>query len=580
FSLTAQEMMTIYSMMLVSSMVTSRGLMEKLIPVLVAPNYYANDPNRWQQLFFPFIKKWMMPWDPAGATQQWVSQRFYEGLRYGEHIPWKVWALPLTAWGMLVISIFFGFLCMTAILRRQWADNEKLTFPLAQLPLELARNSESFLGNRLTWFGIAIPVLVFGLNGIHNLFPTVPGINLSIGLNQFFPNPPYSAMSSTQMMISFAAIGFFYFLPTDLLFSLWFFFLLTRVQDVIAAMMNAPIESMPLYPTRIYMGYQVLGAYIVLAGYLFYVARPHLRQVWQSAIGSRKADDSNELLPYPVAFWGLVLSVAFSAIWFSMAGLSWWMALIEILAYFFIIGLVMARSVAECGMLMTETSFRPMDMCTLFTARSTLGASNLTALSILDAAFLRDQRGLLLTGFLDGLRVGDGVKIRRRSFLGVFAGALIVSSIVAGFLHIWLPYHKGAIQLYSYAYAYNPILGFQNNAPAVANPVNFDWRAPTFTAVGMVVTGLLVFMRATFAWWPLHPMGYALSASWTMVVFWFPCLLAWMIKALVSRYGGMKYYLMGRPFFLGMILGEFSMAVFWTVIAAAFNVPAPSFPWP
>ena len=148
-------------MMLVASMVTSRGLMEKLIALLVAPNYYANEGNRWQRIFYPYIKKWMVPWDPEGETQQWVSQRFYEGLRSGESIPWGAWVVPLAAWSILVIAVFFGFLCLAALLRRQWADHEKLTFPLAQLPLEMARGGDAFLRNPLTWIGFAIPAVIF-----------------------------------------------------------------------------------------------------------------------------------------------------------------------------------------------------------------------------------------------------------------------------------------------------------------------------------------------------------------------------------------------------------------------------------
>ncbi|NLC56343.1 MAG: hypothetical protein GX774_05855 [Armatimonadetes bacterium] len=578
--LNAQEMMTIYSMMLVAAMITSRGLMEKLIALLVAPNYYANDANRSQKLFFPYIKKWMVPWDPEGEPQQWLTLRFYEGLRQGETIPWQPWVLPLAAWAILVLAIFFGFLCLAALLRRQWVDNERLSFPLAQLPLEMARSGDTFLRNRLTWFGFAIPTILFSLNGLHQIVPTVPSVNLNLSLNQWFPNPPYSAMYYTPIYISFAAIGFFYFLPTDLLFSLWFFFALTRVQDVFAAMFNAPLEAMPLYPTRIYVGYQVLGAYVVLAGYFLYVARPHLRQVWRAAMGRGKADDSRELLPYGVAFWGLTASVLVSAAWFMMAGVCWWFALVEILVYFFVVALVMARSVAECGMLMTETSFRPIDMHSVFAARHTLGGSNLTALGFIDAAFLRDQRGLILTGFLDGLRLGDGVGLRRRAFLPVFAGAIALALLVAGFLHLWIPYHRGGINLYYYVYSGNPLWAFQNHAPAVENPVNFDWRAPVFTMVGVAVALVLVVMRATFFWWPLHPMGYALSASWTLIVFWFPCFVAWVIKAVISRYGGMKYYLIARPFFLGMILAEFSMAVLWTLLSATFGISPPAFPWP
>ena len=256
------------------------------------------------------------------------------------------------------------------------------------------------------------------------------------------------------------------------------------------------------------------------------------------------------------------------------------MAALEILVYFFVVGIVMARSVAECGMLMTETSFRPIDIYQIFAAKHTLGGSNLTVLGFLDAGFLRDQRGLILTGFLDGLRVGDGVNIRRRAFLPVFGIAIVLAMGVAGFLHLWFPYHHGAIQLYTYPYQGNSLWAFQNHAPAMDNVLNYDWRAPTFAFIGMVVTLFLVVMRASFPWFPLHPMGYALCGSWTLIVFWFPCLVAWVLKSLVSRYGGMKYYLLIRPFFLGLILGEFSMAVFWTLMAAGLGITAPAFPWP
>ena len=87
-------------------------------------------------------------------------------------------------------------------------------------------------------------------------------------------------------------------------------------------------------------------------------------------------------------------------------------------------------------------------------------------------------------------------------------------------------------------------------------------------------------------WWPLHPLGYALAGSWSTIEFWFPCLLAWMFKSLFLRYGGMSMYGKARPFFLGLILGEFGIAVFFVVINAVSHqispehtIPAPPFPW-
>ncbi len=35
-----------------------------------------------------------------------------------------------------------------------------------------------------------------------------------------------------------------------------------------------------------------------------------------------------------------------------------------------------------------------------------------------------------------------------------------------------------------------------------------------------------------------------------------------------------------RPWFFGMILGEFGMAVVWTLVSAVTDAPTPVFPWP
>lgn len=579
-----QELMTVYCMMLVASMISSRGLMEKLIPALIAVNYYANDANGWSELFFPNMKSWLVPFDPGKGDQQKIALMFYEKMEDWQSIPWKDWGVPLLAWGILVLIIFFGFLCLASLLRRQWVDNEKLTFPFAQLPLEFVSGTQTggLFRNRLMWIGFAIPALIFALNGLHGIIPRVPSIALDTSLNRYFTERPFNAIAYTPLYFSLAAVGFFYLLPTQLLFSLWVFFILTRVQDIIAAIFGMRIASMPLYPTHSFIGYQIAGAYVVFVCYLFYVSIPHLKQVFKRLFRRDVIDDSNELMPYSMAFWGLILSFILTVIWCYLAGITIWFAIFEVFIYMFVVAVVMARSTAEGGLLMTETSFRPVDMYSMLAAKSALGGPTLTMLSFFDAIFTRDQRGLILTGFLDSLKIVDGVNMKRRSLLMILSIGIIVAMLSAGVIHLWLPYNRGALNLYSYVYWGNPLWGFQDNAAAVerVSGQSADWSSFAFFIVGIGVTIFLVIMRAMFWWWPLHPLGYALSASWTMIVFWFPVLVAWSIKQPLVRYGGMKIYRRFRPFFLGMIFGEFGSAVLWTIISWAANVPAPSFPWP
>ena len=582
FGLNSGELMMVYCMMLVASMISSRGIMEKILPTLVTPNYFANVTNRWQEFFFPHLKKWFVPFDPQGPPQQFVSQRFWERLRVGERIPWGDWAAPLAAWGILVLLVIFAFLCLAAILRRQWVDNEKLAFPLVQPPLELIREdlAQPILKNKLLWGGILLPALVFGFNGLHNWYPNIPVIALQKTLNEFLVNPPWNAMTYFPIYFSFAAIGFFYLLPSDLLFSLWFFHLFARAQGIIAASFNMQIDAMPMYGEHLFVSYQTAGAYLVISAYLFYVALPHLRTVVRSAFGIEKADDADELMPYRFAFWGLFGSLGMIVFWCCLAGMSLWVALLEFGVFIFVIALVMARTTAEAGVLMTETTFRPVDLYKLVMPVHSLGAANMTLLAFMDTAFLRDQRGLLLTGFLDGLKISDRANVKRRSFLVIFGLAIIAALLVAGFLQIWLPYTRGGNTLYSWIYFGSNNLGFWEYQGHMAWAQPRSWQGPVFFVVGIVFTIFLSYMRAMFYWWPFHPLGYALCVSWSMTVFWFSCFMAWMLKGLILRYGGMRMYIRARPWFLGMILGEFGMAVIWTLISVFTNSPTPDFPWP
>ena len=594
WNLTSSDLLIIYCMCLVGAMTASHGLVEKMVPEMVYPKFGANNNNAWHNLFDPFIHSAQVAYDPGRADKQGVADDYYQKLHPGDPVPWAAWLVPVLNWGLLSGLVLFAFLCLTAILRKQWVDSEKLAFPMAQLPLEIGGDQDkpAFFRNRVMWMGAGLPILIYAVKGLHLIQPTIPDVTIQWNLTDYVTTPPYNqAASNVYFILSFAAIGFFFLLPTDVLFSIWFFFLLSRVEQLLMISFNQPTPGMPAYPPPLFIGYQDVGAYLVLSGYFFYIARPHLRRVWAAALGREKADDADELLPYRVAVWGLIGSIAASSLWLWFNGMSLWLALFELVVCIFVIALVMARSTAEAGMLMTETTFRPVDLIRMFVPIHALGASNLSQLALFDNLFLRDQRGLLLTGMLDSARMTDGTRVRRRAFAGALALGIVIAFAVAVPLNVYLPYHLGASgHMDFWMEQGSPGLTFgdyqQYFRAGTPLPTGSAWQMPTFFGVGVVMTVFLTLMRAAFFWWPLHPLGYALSGSWSTIEFWFPCLLAWLFKSLILRYGGMGSYTKARPYFLGLILGEFGIAVFFVLVNAVsaavspdHKIPAPAFPW-
>ena len=143
WGLSSSDLLVIYVMMLVGAMASSHGIVQKWIPLLRRCRTIM--PTR-QQLAGPVPAPpapLAVPDGPARPGKRPVARWYYEKLPRGGSVPWEAWVVPVLRHRASSIGlIVFAFLCLAAILRRQWVDNEKLSFPLAQLPLEIAGDEE------------------------------------------------------------------------------------------------------------------------------------------------------------------------------------------------------------------------------------------------------------------------------------------------------------------------------------------------------------------------------------------------------------------------------------------------------
>ena len=132
----------------------------------------------------------------------------------------EAWLWPIVAWSGLVVVILFMMLCVNIIIRRQWIDHEKLSYPLTTLPVELLGNTSALFRNKLIWLGFGIAFGLEILAGLNYLFPVIPSLKIKYQL--YFSDRPWNAVGRLPIYVYPFAIGFGYLMPLDLSLSLWF----------------------------------------------------------------------------------------------------------------------------------------------------------------------------------------------------------------------------------------------------------------------------------------------------------------------------------------------------------------------
>ena len=557
------ELLLIYSMMLIASAITTCGLSEYLLPIVTSWHYFATPENRWAELFHHNIKEFMVPHDPLAIKY------FYEGLPAGTGIPWSVWVVPVLMWSGLVLVIYFAMICVSVIFRRQWVEREKLIYPLAQLPLEMAHDADRhrlppFFKNPVMWIGFAIPFLISTGNAFHNYFHVFPQIQLSSSIDLF------RHTLHLPVTLSFPVLGFAYLINLDIAFGLWFFNILTNVQKGIYGVLGVSVgEALDQYsvnPPDI--AHQGMGAMIVLVGFSLWVGRGHLKEVFRKAFqGVPEIDDSDEILSYRTAVWGAITSLLFASVWLYFSGIPPFVALLFLLAAFTIF-IGMSRIVAESGVPEARTPMMPQSFVVAGIGTGPLGEVGLTGLGF-TFIWATELRIVVMTSCVHALKLIQGNRGKNHLFFWALMLAVVVSMVSSMWAILDLSYRYGGINLNQWFFGGGARAPFETFiAHHLQNPKGPSWEGWLSTGIGGGVMAALMFCRHYFTWWPIHPIGYPIAGLWLMSHSWFSIFLAWLCKGLTLKYWGPRGYRATRPFFLGLILGQFVSAGLWLVIDA------------
>jgi len=558
------ELFVILIMLMAAGLIPSNGLTGFLLVILASPYYFADSENRWGEFLHSHIPDWMVP------KETWAMKYFFEGLPEGHSIPWSVWLVPLAWWLLLIAAITFATIAMMVILRRQWSENERLIYPLVSVPVALTGKESqaagpSLLRNRLFWAGAAVSFAILAWNMLSYFSPTIPQIPLKnrwFGIARGFPG--------LEWRLNFFVLGFAYFANLDVLMSIWFFRVVYMLQVGFSTRLGVDIGSRgDEWSWAGLLGWQSFGALAAVVLWGLWVARSHLKNVLRKAFGrADDVDDSNEIIGYRTAVWGLALSLLLIVAWLLRAG----MELKLIVAYLTgcaVIYLGVARIVAESGLVYVQGPMSAQVFATTLFGSAGLSQASLASLGFTYTT-ISQGKGLFAAGLAQMAKMGEFVKGNKRALVWVIAAAFVVAVVASLGFTLYFGYRYGAYNFNTWHFKYGGNWVFNDTVSRMRNLVPTDWKAFIYMGIGATVMGALTFLRMRLPWWPLHPLGLAISGTYFTQKTFVAIFIAWLAKVIILKIGGVGLYRRSQPFFIGILVGYGFAVILSTVIDYLF----------
>ena len=225
--------------------------------------------------------------------------------------------------------------------------------------------------------------------------------------------------------------------------------------------------------------------------------------------------------------------------------------------------ILVARVVATGGVATARSPIVPAYFIISGLGTSILGAKGLVALNF-TFIWQGESRTSPMVAASNGLKLAELIPgPKTRLFWGLIL-ALLCSLLGAAYMTLKLAYTYGAINLslINWAGAH----GWPKISSTIQNMPDANMRGWLFRGIGGLVEGLLIWAQHRWFWWPFHPVGFAIAVGWLTSQIWFSALIAWILKAIIVRFGGVHLFQNLKPFFLGLILGEVSVSGFWGII--------------
>jgi hypothetical protein len=299
FALSQAELLVIYTCLSISVALAGHDGIQMLAPIISAPYWYATPENKWEQSFFAYLPR---PW--IVSDHRSLEALFEGGTTLYSPAHFGPWIVPVLVWTAFMAVLLFVMLCLNALIRQQWTEHEKLSYPLTAVPLQITEPKGTLFRNGLMWVGFLVAAGIDAMNGLHLHYPVVPYLQVRVlDISPYVTTKPWKAIGWTPISFYPFAIGLGYLLPQDQLFSCWFFFFYWKAMRVASSVLGYEPQSWTASAPP-YLNEQAFGGYVGLFAFSLWAMRGMLPTLWRQVTGRAPARDAEEPQPRTAARGG------------------------------------------------------------------------------------------------------------------------------------------------------------------------------------------------------------------------------------------------------------------------------------
>jgi len=568
WSLNHRELLFVFVLGWIGFMVPTYAMSNYLVGMMATAEYYATPENQWRELIFPHLPDWLII-----TNEQNANQDYYWGLPSGAPIPWAAWIIPVFWW----LSLFAGLLavgtCYVILFRKQWAEHERLAFPLAQTAVVMTETPDdtenvlpSIMRNRLFIAGAAITFSLMAWNTVSywtqwTSFPIDAKFVVNLEFGRAFP-----AHVIRMNVLSFA---FSYFINADILFSVWFFQIINTLEQGVLARIGVTAASGTVIPGGL-VAVQFIGGMIAFSLWGIWTARRHLATVWRHVLGrATNLRDEDEFLSYRTALVTGACGLIYVALWLHSAGMSF-PVIAVFLILLFLFYFAMCRVMAEAGLVFLDLPINAHVFTIGMIGSASLSHQNLTALG-LGHAFARNWKTFPMIIPSQVARLKSELGVRGPTLFFWSAVAFGLSALSALGITAYSGYRLGGATGFHADIAGHP--GFYDQIVSwMKNSTSISSGEVSFLIFGMAIVTAVIAARYIFSWWPISPIGFVVAAGGPVRHAFIPVFSAWLLKTILIKVGGMRLYQAVQPLIIGIIVG-YVLGAFIAILADLLYFP-------